>query len=376
MRKIVYVSGTRADFGLMQLTLLRAAKHPELDISICVTGMHLSPHFGETVKEIEQTGLPICGRVAVDIEQTSGASMAKAIGDEIKGMVDIFTKEQPDLVMVLGDRGEQLAGALAAIHLNIPVVHLHGGERSGTIDEPVRHAISKLAHYHFVATDGSRERLIRMGEQEKHIFITGAPGLDGLTDTGQRSRKDLCQEYQLDADQPVALVVYHPVVQEESDLTRYTQVLIEALLESSLQTIWLLPNADAGGNRIRIALQSYESKPGLRFLVHLPRVDFISWMACADVMVGNSSSGIIEAASFGLPVVNVGSRQHGRERSSNVCDVSTERSAISQALDNAIKSGKTPIKNVYGDGQTGERIVNLLATLPLTAELLKKSNAY
>jgi GDP/UDP-N,N'-diacetylbacillosamine 2-epimerase (hydrolysing) len=376
MRKIVYVSGTRADFGLMESTLQLAANDPKLDVSICVTGMHLSPRFGETVKEIEQSGLPVCGRIPVDIEQTSGASMARAIGGELTGMVDIFMQEQPDLVLVLGDRGEQLAGALAAIHLNIPVIHIHGGERSGTIDEPVRHAISKLAHYHFVATEGSRERLIRMGEQEEHIFVTGAPGLDGLTDLAQRSRQELCREHQLDTDQPVALVVYHPVVQEESNLEKYTQALMEALLESSLQMVWLLPNADAGGNRIRNTLQPYRSQPGLQLLVHLPRIDFISWMACADVMVGNSSSGIIEAASFGLPVVNVGSRQNGRERSGNVHDVPAERSAISQALAEAIKTGINPIKNVYGDGQTGKRIVNLLATLPLTADLLRKSNSY
>ncbi len=376
MRKIVYVSGTRADFGLMESTLQLAANNPELDVSICVTGMHLSPRFGETAKEIEHSGLRICGRIPVDFENTSGASMARAIGMELSAMVDVFEKEQPDLVLVLGDRGEQLAGALAAIHLNIPVAHLHGGERSGTVDEPIRHAISKLAHYHWVATEGSKERLIRMGEQQEHIFVTGAPGLDGLKEMAQRSRKELCQEHDFNPDQPVALVIFHPVLQEADQAGYQTEQLMEALMDCSLQVMALMPNADAGGNCIRETLGKYRNRPGIRLVIHMPRPDFVSWMAAANVMVGNSSSGIIEAGTFGLPVINVGCRQSGRERSGNVRDVPADRSAISQALGEVIKTGKNPVKNVYGDGQTGKRIVDLLLTLPLTDDLLRKSNAY
>lgn len=376
MRKIVYVSGTRADFGLMESTLQLAANHPGLDVSICVTGMHLSPGFGETVKEIEQSGLRICERIPVDTEDTSGAHMARAIGKEVTGMVDVFEQEQPDLVLVLGDRGEQLAGALAAIHLNIPVAHIHGGERSGTVDEPIRHAISKLAHYHFVATQGSKERLIRMGEREDHITVTGAPGLDGLKELAIRSRQELCDQFQLDAAKPVALVLFHPVLQEADQAGDQTEQLMESLMDSSIQAMALMPNADAGGNSIRNALETYRDRPGIRLAVHMPRSDFVSWLAAADVLVGNSSSGIIEAGTFGLPVVNIGSRQNGRERSGNVHDVPAERSAISQVLTEVIKTGKSPVKNVYGDGQTGKRIVDLLTKLPLTADLLRKSNSY
>jgi len=163
-RKICYVSGTGADFGLIASTLQLAAVRPGLEVSVCVTGMHLSPTFGSTVTEIEAAGLRICDRIPVDVETASGASMAFALGHELIGLTTVFARERPDVVMVLGDRGEMLAGALAAIHLNIPVVHVHGGERSGTVDEPVRHAISKLSHYHFVSTEGARERLVRMKE--------------------------------------------------------------------------------------------------------------------------------------------------------------------------------------------------------------------
>ena len=164
MRKILYISGTRADFGLLSSTLNLAQQDSTLEVSVCVTGMHLASGYGNTVSEIEEAGLRICGRIPVLLEDTTGASMARALADELAGMIPVLEKEQPDLVLLLGDRGEMLAGALAAIHLNLPVVHIHGGERSGTVDEPVRHAISKLAHYHFAATESSKKRLIKMGD--------------------------------------------------------------------------------------------------------------------------------------------------------------------------------------------------------------------
>jgi GDP/UDP-N,N'-diacetylbacillosamine 2-epimerase (hydrolysing) len=376
MRKIIYVSGTRADFGLMRRTLQLAAAQRGLEVSVCATGMHLSPDYGETVREIEAAGLHICARLPVPLEATTGASMARAIGHGLLGMVDVFERERPDFVLVLGDRGEMLAGALAAVHLNIPVVHLHGGERSGTIDESVRHAISKLAHYHFAATPGARRRLVRMGEQPARVFVTGAPGLDGLREEVRHDRDALCRALGFDPARRVALVVLHPVLQEAGDAARQARELLEAVQSCKLQAVVLMPNADAGGRGIRRVLEQYRRDPHLRLTVHLPRADFVSWMAAADVMVGNSSSGIIEAASFGLPVVNVGTRQHGRERGRNVTDAPARRMAIERALRQALKRGHVRARNPYGDGQAGERIVDLLQRLPLNAELLQKSNAY
>lgn len=376
MRNVIYISGTRADFGLLASTLQRMQADPELGVSVCVTGMHLSEHYGNTVNEIEAAGLRICGRVPVNVDETSGASMARALGTEILGMVDVFQREQPDLVMVLGDRGEQLAGALAAIHLNIPVVHLHGGERSGTVDEPVRHAISKLAHYHFVATQTSYERLVRMGEREDRIFITGAPGLDGIKELATRSRKDLCAERDLDAGKPVALVLFHPVLQETSSMARQTVHLMEALQECGVQAVVLMPNADAGGSRVRDVIEQYRDRPGFRVAVHMRREEFVSWLAAADVMAGNSSSGIIEAATFGLPVVNIGTRQSGRERSGNVIDVAAEQSAIAGGIRHALKADFNAVQNVYGQEDAGCKIVELLKTIPLDPAILSKSNTY
>lgn len=376
MRSVCYVSGTRADYGLMERTLLRTHRCGELDLSICVTGTHLSPNYGSTVGEIERAGLRIAARIPVEVDTTNGAGMATAIATELATMVQLWQRERPDLVMVLGDRGEMLAGALAAIHLNIPVAHVHGGERSGTVDEPVRHAISKLAHYHFTATERARDRLVRMGEREGCIFVTGAPGLDGITELLPKSRGQLCAEMDLDPQRPIALVIYHPVLQTaHASGEEMTQVL-EGVLGACAQVLCFTPNSDAGGQAVREIVAGHGVRPGFRIATHLGRDTYLSWLAAADVMTGNSSSGIIEAASFGLPVVNVGDRQNGRERNANTVDVEPACGPIRDAVCEAFRVGRHPVMNIYGDGRAGERIVRLLSSLALTGDLLKKSNAY
>ncbi len=376
VRRICYVSGTRADFGLMARTLLMAKESAHLDLSICVTGMHLSPLYGFTVREIRESGLRIAREIPVLMDGSSGAMMAKAIGQEIVGMVETFEAEKPDFVLLLGDRGEMLAGAVAAIHLNIPIIHIHGGERTGTVDEPIRHAISKLAHYHFVATHDARERLVHMGELPKNIFVTGAPGLDELLNITRRSKKELFQEVKLDETLPLALVVFHPVVQEASEAGRQIKQIMNAVLKANVQALCLMPNADAGGQSIREVLKTCVGASGIRIVTHLPRSEFISWMAVADVMVGNSSSGIIEAASLGLWAVNVGDRQHNRERSGNVIDVKPDERAVHSAILHALRVGRKSWTNIYGSGNAAEKIVQLLIELPIDNELLSKANAY
>ncbi len=375
MRRILYLTGTRADFGLMRSTLERIDAHPELELGLLVTGMHLDVHYGDTLREVEASGLPIVARVPVRLRSDDGAAMARAIATELLGAVETLEAFRPDLLLLLGDRGEMLAGAIAALHLNISIVHLHGGERSGTVDEPVRHAISKLAHYHFTATTGARERLLRMGEREANVFVTGAPGLDGLSEVEVPPRETLLGEAGFDPARPVALVVFHPVVQQADEAAEQMQALLSGLsVIPGLQALLLMPNADAGGEAIRAVIASAEG--AFRVVNHLPREQFCHWLARADVMVGNSSSGVIEAASFDTPVVNVGDRQQGRERSANLVDVAVDNAAIAAAVDGALARGRHPVSNVYGDGHAGERIVELLTTLPLTPELLLKCNVY
>ncbi|KTC91641.1 UDP-N-acetylglucosamine 2-epimerase [Fluoribacter dumoffii] len=375
-RKIIYVTGTRADYGLMREVLKKLDAAPDIDLAVCVTGMHLAPLYGNTLKEIELDEFRICGQVPVDIEQSTHLTMAKSIGYEIIGITEIFAKEQPDLVLVLGDRGEMLAAAIAAVHLNIPIVHLHGGERSGTVDEMIRHAISKLSHYHFVATESSKERLIKMGENESAISVVGAPGLDEIYKFHPTKRMNFYHRYEFDENKKTALLIYHPVVQETFNIQSQFQNAIHAALDLDLQVICLEPNADAGGQLIREALRDLGTHRNVRIIKHLPRAEFIDCLAHVDVMLGNSSSGIIEAASFNLVVVNIGSRQNLREAGDNVIHVDISCEAIRDGLNEALKRPKKSYKNIYGDGNTSDRCYQLLKTISLNSEILNKSNAY
>jgi GDP/UDP-N,N'-diacetylbacillosamine 2-epimerase (hydrolysing) len=374
-RRICYLSGTRADFGLMRRTLCAITADPRLQLSLIVTGMHLSPRHGSTVTEIEAEGFDIAARVPVDLGATSAAGMAVNFGHMMTGIVPALQALRPDLLLLLGDRGEMLAGAIAAIHLGIPVAHLHGGERSGTVDEPVRHAISKLSHLHLVATAEARDRLVRMGERGQMVHVVGAPGVDGLVEAPKPERAALCREVGFDPQRPVGLMVFHPVLQEADDATWHVREVVEAG-KGLLQVLALMPNSDAGSEAVREELMAAEARGEIVLRTHLRRDDFLGWLAGCDVLFGNSSSGIIEAASFGTPVVNIGSRQNLRERNANVVDVATGSGDVRTALAAALARGRLAPTNVYGDGQAAKRIVEVLANTPLTVELMAKCNAY
>jgi GDP/UDP-N,N'-diacetylbacillosamine 2-epimerase (hydrolysing) len=375
-RKIYYISGTRADFGLMRATLEAMRDTADLEIAVIVTGMHLSPKYGETVVEIEDARLPIKARIAVDLEEATGATMARNMGTMLSGFASVLEADRPDVLLLLGDRGEMLAGALAAIHLNIPIVHIHGGERSGTVDEPVRHAISKLAHFHFTATEDARERLIRMGESSSHIYVTGAPGIDGLVRLAEESRDDLCAKFGFEPSKALALFIYHPVLQESASTGQEVGEILDFFAKSEIQVVALMPNSDAGSDAICAQMQKRVSNKFICLRTHLDRRSFASLMASADVMVGNSSAGIIEAASFGIPVVNIGTRQNLRQRNKNVRDVPLSLPEIRNAIVEAIKNGPYPRENVYGEGRAVERIIALLQKIPLGKATLMKINAY
>lgn len=375
-RRVCYVSGTRADFGLICSTLHKIVAHPGLELSVIATGMHLLPQYGNTVAEVEDAGLGSVARVPIEDGEPSGALMSANIGRMLIGMTGLMDRERPDIVMVLGDRGEMLAGAIAAAHLSIPLVHVHGGERSGTVDEPVRHAISKLARVHLVATEESRERLIRMGEAVDSVHVIGAPGLDGLTALAIRDRAALAEAYGLDPSRPIVLLVYHPVLDEAENAGADTEAILGAAKATGVQFVALRPNSDAGSQGVRAAMERSADAGDILLFSHLPREDFVSLLKAADAMVGNSSSGIIEAATFGTPVVNIGSRQNLRQRNANVTDVPVDGGAIEAAIRAVLAKGRYPAANVFGDGRAGERIVEILLGLDL--ELLKrgKANAY
>ena len=259
------------------------------------------------------------------------------------------------------------------------MVHLHGGERSGTVDESVRHAITKLSHWHFVASEESRLRVIGLGERADHVWVTGAPSLDGIEALAQGAQGQLPAELGFGPDSAFVLVLFHPVLQEAGLAETQTQALADALDDalagSSRRIVWLAPNADAGSAAILDALDRRRDA-GIVRLTHLPRPLFLAALRRADALVGNSSAGIIEAASLGTPVVNVGNRQRARERNGNTVDCAAERAAIADALRRSLAHGRHSPGNRYGTGEAGERITDLLATLPIEPSLLDKVNTH
>lgn len=375
-RRICYLSGTRADFGLMREALRRIDADPELDLSIIVTGTHLSEIHGHTVDEITGSGLNVVAKIPVDVQTCTPASMSKGIADCLWHTARLLESTRPDMLLLLGDRGEMLAGAVAALNQGIATVHVHGGELSGTVDEPVRHAISKLCSYHLVATEGARDRLIRMGEAGNRIHVVGAPGLDGLTAMAERDRSVALKDLGLPNEASFLLAAFHPVVQQADQAREQTLALLGALRRVGLPVIWLEPNADAGARGVIEALDIMALPAGSRRVAHLPRQLFATAMLHASAMVGNSSAGIIEAASFGTPVVNVGGRQHLRERNPNTIDVLPQTNAISDALLCCLDRGGCAPFNRYGDGHSAPRIAQLMRELPLSPAVLEKTNAY
>jgi GDP/UDP-N,N'-diacetylbacillosamine 2-epimerase (hydrolysing) len=376
-RRVVYLTGTRADFGLMLPTLLTIAARPGLELELVVTGMHLSARYGHTLAEVRASGLPIHTLIPVDVDQDSGLAMARAASCVAKGMTEYMAQRRPQICLLLGDRWEMLATAMIATLAGVPIFHLCGGERSGSVDDAMRHAVSKLAHMHGVATIGARDRLLALGEEPWRIHQVGTPGLVGLTSLDKADRATLARQYGLHADAPIALVLFHPVVQEAEWAGAQMASVLAAVHAQGLQMLCLMPNADAGNTAIRHAIEVAKTKMNsLRVVTHLPRQDYLSWLAVADLLVGNSSSGIIEAASLGIPVVNIGDRQLGRERNANTFDCLPDTASVEAAIRQAKAYSPTDRHNIYGDGQTNVRVADLIEHIPINAALLNKRLTY
>lgn len=375
--RIHYVTGSRADFGLMRRCLNALRTSGGHEVELVVTGQHLCPQYGDTAADIRVSCLPIIREIRASLGGKDGAEMGLAMADELRGMIRLWQEERPDLVLLLGDRGEMLAGALAAVHLGIHVAHIHGGELSGTLDESFRHAISKLAHLHFPATQGAARRLARMGERPENIHVIGAPGLVGFQ--AEPDRSWLAARFGFSADQAIALSMFHPVVQEAATAGEQVRAVIHAAAAQGLAQIVLRPNSDAGGAAIDEALDQLQLGPlgrNIRILTHLERSEFARLLASVDLMIGNSSCGIIETASFGLPCVNIGSRQNGRERNANVIDVAqTNQPAIEEAIVRA-RQLRCNCANIYGEGNAHRKLVEALAGITLTPQMLSKHNGY
>lgn len=379
-KKILYISGTRADYGLMKSTLSAIDNHSNLKLNIAVGGMHLMNEFGRTVAEIKKDGFDI-REIPVIFKNDDRRSMAEFTGKFIQLLSSAVTKIKPDIILLLGDRSEMLAGAVAGAYLGILTVHIHGGEVSSTVDEFARHAITKLSHIHLCATQKSRKRIIKMGEEPSRVYVVGAPGLDDIINAKLYDKKEIEKIYNLDFSKPVLLVLQHPVTAEIQESSNQMKETMEAVKETGHQTIIVYPNADAGGRKMIKVIERYRNYPFIQIYKSIPRKDYLSLMKYADVMIGNSSSGIIESPSFHLPVINLGIRQEGRERACNVIDINYKKERILKAIkkvfnDKNFRNKLKKCSNPYGDGKTGLRIAKILSGLKITQRLLQKKLAY
>mgnify|MGYP001572555308 FL=1 len=372
------MTGSRAEYGLLRPVMRKIAESPSLRLQVVVAGMHLSQAFGRTVDLIEADGFPVDAKVDMLLAEDSGGSMAKGVGIGIYGFAQCFDFLKPDVVLLLGDRVEPFAAAIAASFMNIVVAHIHGGDNAmGGFDEYMRPTVTRFSHLHFAATEASRWRLIRLGEREEFVFTVGAPGLDEAVATPLLERGELAQVFGLPRETPFLLVVQHPVSTEPENASREMLETLEALKMLALPTVLLYPNADAGGRAMIEVIKAYEHLPFLRIFKNLERVQYLSLLATAGALVGNSSSGIIESAHFKVPVVNLGTRQQNRERSTNVLDAQHDRHAIVQAVrtalfDETFREQVRTCVNPYGDGKASERIVDVLSTVPIDGRLLHK----
>ena len=382
MRKIAVVTGARAEYGLLHWIIKGVHEDPELELQLIVTGMHLSPEFGLTVKEIENDGFPIAERVEMLLSSDTETAIAISMGVGMIGFANVYERLKPDILVVLGDRFEVLSVVSAALPFRIPVAHIHGGESTeGVIDEQIRHAITKMSHVHFTSTDTYRKRVIQMGERPESVFCFGSPGLDNIFNLKLMGREELLQDLEITNNGKLGVVTYHPVTLEKNTSEYQMSELLKALGERP-HVFWVftLPNADTGGRVIIDMIEEFVSiNPDKgKVLTSLGQLRYLSLLTHADLMIGNSSSGILEAPSFELPVVNIGDRQLGRIRAQNVIDVTGYRKGdISDALDTAssteFRSSLKGMKNPYGEGHSSERIVSRLKEISLDETLIKKS---
>ena len=381
-RKIAVLTGTRAEYGLLKPVMKAIQAHPALELQLIVTGMHLESQFGRSIQQIQADGFDIDREVPMHPAEDTGLGMAQAVASGIEGISEAFRQLEPDVLVILGDRTEILAASIAAMYMNIPIAHLHGGDKSqGGLDESVRHVVTKMAHIHFPATETSAQRIRNMGEKKDHIYVVGAPGLDTILHVPLPDRLELLNTFHLPSDQPYLLVVQHSVSTYPEKAVSQIRKTLTAITRTQLPTVWVYPNSDAGGRAIIQELETWvPQSPFIQAHRNLPHQTYLGLLKYAGALVGNSSSGMIESSSFQVPVVNIGIRQSGRERANNVIDVDHDalaiQAAIAQALSPEFRQQAAQSVNPYGKGTAGKQIAQYLAEIPLDKSLLQKQIAY
>jgi UDP-hydrolysing UDP-N-acetyl-D-glucosamine 2-epimerase len=379
VRKICIFIGSRANYSSIKSVMRAVEAHPDLQLQLVVGASALLDRFGSVVDLIEEDGFTPAARVTMIVEGETPATMAKSTGLGLLELPTIFEMLKPDVVVSVGDRFETMATAVAAAYMNIPVAHTMGGEISGTIDESIRHAVTKLAHVHFPANAVAAERIIRMGEPAETVHVVGCPRIDlaveiANADGGVPHVDWLTREgvgAHVDPSRPFLLVNQHPVTTEYGQGKTQIWETLMALEELQIPTIMLWPNVDAGSEDLATGMRTFREKRNpafIRFYKNFPIDTYVRLMLSCACVVGNSSAPIREGAVLGVPAVNVGTRQRGRDRATNVVDVGYNRAEIVAAVRRQLQHGRYPSNPLYGDGKAGGRIADLLARVPLTVQ--------
>ncbi len=378
MRKIAVVTVGRSDYGIYRPVLERISAEPTLELQLIVAGAHWDAQFGDSAGEIGRDGFPIAERLLIEQSGDESAHIAAAMGAATSGFGAAYARLNPDIVLLLGDRFEMHAAAVAAVPFGLPIAHIHGGELTlGAIDDALRHSMTKLSHLHFAATEDYARRIVQMGEEPWRVTVSGAPGLDNLARLQPVSMEAFASRHGLVFSEAPLLVTFHPVTLERGQSGAQMEELLAALADCGRPVLFTLPNADAGHRGIIERIAGYTAANSNAFAVaNLGTRDYFSAMGFAAAMVGNSSSGIIEAASFELPVVNVGTRQDGRLRAANVVDADCTREEIREALARVLAPGFRRslggLVNPFGTGTAAASIVRRLSEVALGSKLIVK----
>ncbi len=380
-RKITVTTGTRADYGLLRQILHFIDSNKNLELYLLVTGMHLSKKHGQTINEIKNDGFKIYKKFQMMPKNDEVFNMAYELGSGISKFSKIFNEINPDINLILGDRDEMLASAISAYHMNIPNAHIHGGDKSGGIDEYTRHAITKISNIHFAASQKSKERILKMGENKKYVFFTGSPAIDEVKNNMMTDKKTLELKYGFKFFGNEILLLQHPVTTQIESSEKQILNTLKAIAKIKKTTIIIAPNSDPGSKIIFKHVNLFTKKYDfMKLYSSLPRNDYLGMLKNCGVLVGNSSSGIIESTFFQIPVVNIGIRQEGREKGRNVLDVKYDSiMSIHEAIIKSLKIKKPTRKitdHIYGKGNASKKIVNILEKIHLNKDLIQKQIHY
>lgn len=383
-RCVLGVTGIRSEYDIMSSVFRAIDEHPSLNLQLAVTGAHLSDAFGYTIDEIRTDGFVVADEIESLLNGDRASFRVKGLAIQLQGLVQTVARINPDVLLVLGDREEAMTTALVGAYMNIPVAHIAGGDRViGNVDDQIRHAVTKLAHLHFVTNSESKERILRMGEQPFRIFDVGNPGLDRLLEVPVIEAMELSRRlgFSIVDGEPLVMLIQHVISTEIEQAYEQMKVSLEAVKDLGIKTVLSYPNSDAGGQQMIRAIREYESLPFIYTAKNIPRLEFVNLMRRASCLLGNSSAGILEAPMLKLPVINVGNRQRGRLHAENVQFVAHDKNCIIKCLRRAIfdlgyRESVARCSNPYGDGQSSARIADILATITLDDKLLVKDITY